>query len=138
VLSEEVKALSADRTSASSSDNQGEDTQISYDIRAPDGGLRKAVQDFIDDDARRFIDLAISSGPGHRVEVRVYPHTDMLHPDSKREDLYHLFGATCYQLVDGQETGPGINCSGYVNTQVTIAPLETGKLRLLFTEGDPL
>ncbi|HKX73684.1 MAG TPA: hypothetical protein VJM32_06700 [Candidatus Saccharimonadales bacterium] len=130
--------MSADRTSASSSGNQGEDTQISYDIRAPVGGLRDAVQALIGNDARRFIDLAISSGPGHRAEVRVYPHADMLHPDSTREDLFHIFGATCYPLVDGKETGPGISCSGYVNTQVTIAPLETGKLRLLFTEGDPL
>jgi hypothetical protein len=62
----------------------------------------------------------------------------MLLQDSKRKDLFHIFGATCYPLVDGEETGPGIMCSGFVNTQVTIAPLQTGKLQLLFTEGDPL
>lgn len=130
--------MRADRTAAPSPGNQGEDKQVEYDIRAPAGGLRREVEAFIGDDERRYFDLTISLGPGHRKTVRVFPDRDMVHRDSTRQDLIHLFAATCFEVVDGEMTGPGLMCSGYVNLQVTHAPLETGKLRILFTEGDQL
>lgn len=130
------ETLSADRTAAPSPGNQGE-KQVDYDIRAPDGGLRREVDDYLEG-AREYLDLQISSGRGHRAEVRVFPDRQTVRRDTGRHDLVHLYAATCYQLVDGEITGSALMCSGRINTQVTSAPLETGKLNILFEEGDPL
>lgn len=129
--------MSADRTAATPPALVGDARQVNYDIRAPDGGLRPAVEAYLSGSVQ-FIDMTISSGPGHLVSVRVYPERDKVRADSRRNGLVHIFAATAFRLEDGDEVGPPLMASGRVNLQVTHAPLEAGKLGLLFNEGDPL
>jgi hypothetical protein len=128
--------LSADRTSVPSPGDQG-GTQVDYDIRSPEGGLRQQVDAYLAG-VQQYLDLTISSGRGHRVAVRLFPNRDTVHQDTARANLVHIFGGTCYRLVDAEVTGPALICSGRVNLEVTTAPLETGKLHVLFEKGDPL
>lgn len=112
--------------------------QVDYDIRAPAGGFRQVVEDFLGDESHRFIDLVVSAERGRTHTVRMYPNRETVYRDSTSDDLIHFSGGTCYVLVNGEETGLPHMCSGRVNLQIKSKMWEAGKLGILFEEGDPL
>lgn len=129
--------MSADRTTASSPVTQG-DVQVDYDVRAPEGGLRQLVEEFLSDDQRHYIDLTVSKGRGHFVTIRVFPDRGSIVRHSQTPDLVFFHGGTCYVVQDGELTGRALTCSGRVNLEVTIRNAEAGKVGILHTKGESL
>lgn len=130
--------MSADRTTASSPVTQGDVQQVDYDVRAPKGGLRQLVEEFLSDPRRHHIDLTVSKGRGHRATVRVFPSRNTITRSSHAPDIVFFHGGTCFVVKDGKETGSALTCSGRVNLEVTIEKAEAGKLGVLHTKGESL
>lgn len=111
-------------------------TQVDYDIRAPEGGLRTALEAFLPRDPHTeptglYIDVTVSLRRGHTRVVRIYPARLMSRWGKEMPDVFFFDEGDCVLL--GNEAGPTWSCSGRINTQVT-NPTETGKLGILFPD----
>lgn len=132
--------MSADRTAAAPlpAPLGNGPSQVDYNVRAPAGGLRQLVEAFLADPHIRFIDFDLSTGRGKFATVRVFPDRDMIVRSTTTPDLVFFHSGICYVVVDGEETGPALTCSGNVNLEVTIGKATAGSFGILHTQGETL
>lgn len=112
-----------------------EGTQTRYDVMSPEGGLASLIQEYASEQ-RHFLDLQISARQGHVKQVRVYPDRQTFRQDRSRDDHWFFYGAHCAELNQGVEAEVLRTCTLRVNTKVTQAGLETGKLTILFKPSE--
>lgn len=109
--------------------------QQEYDIRAPEGGMRAAINNF-ESGTVEYIDLVISKRRGQFIHVRIFRMRSLVRWDTRRPMLFRIDGGECAQIADNEVITPLRPCSGWINTEVTTSPLPTGKLSILFNQGE--